>query len=664
MWADNETDVDLLGFDYLVDNLFVALTEPRLLPVTVGLLGDWGSGKSSLMRITRQELLDEGPSLEAPRYLCVEFSPWQYEDFDDVKVALMTAVLDKISERVGGDEVEQDKVARLRRFVQGLGRWARRVGRVGVATGQVAGPVVVQVLNRDIDPQVLEIAKAGMTAVATEAGKLLEDPKPEPLTPSGDENVITDAGRFRAEFAALVQTLSDVDAVVVFIDDLDRCLPDTVVDTFEVIRLFLNTPKTAYVLAVNQAVVEAAIDYRFRQMSQPDEVGIGARYLEKMLQLKVGIPSLSAPEADTYVNLLLAELRLDEDTFATVMEATRARREAGNLHVAFNLGIAGEILGDVPAELAADLEWADSISDILGSGLRGNPRQLKRFLNDMLLRHRSAKRRKIDLQRPVLAKLMALEEQHIGDYQTLFNWYLAAPGPIGQLADAEAHVRAAPAEQDTDTSRSDADGETPRPSAGKTRIPTTDTAPDPAPELPSEVTAWAEQEHIRKWLLLGPELGSTDLGRYFTYSRDKLSAGIAVSRLLPHLQELLNKIQSTSPAVQRSACTKVGSLPDGERTQLVEALLEMLARRPKALFVAVLELANRVPATVAPVCDALLRLPPGVVPVHEVPKVFRRIPADEPKLAELRQRWENSGLNALETAVRESVKLAARNRKR
>ncbi len=57
MWADNETDVDLLGFDFLVDTLLVALTEPRLLPLTAGLLGDWGSGKSSLLRITRKELI-------------------------------------------------------------------------------------------------------------------------------------------------------------------------------------------------------------------------------------------------------------------------------------------------------------------------------------------------------------------------------------------------------------------------------------------------------------------------------------------------------------------------------------------------------------------------------------------------------------------------------
>jgi len=129
MWADNETEVDLLGFDFLVDTLFVALTEPRLLPLTVGLLGDWGSGKSSLMRITRQELLKIREDDESPSpYLCVEFSPWQYEDYDDVKVALMTTVLDTVGTRVGGDQQEQ--VSRLRRFAQRWG-WARRAASGG-----------------------------------------------------------------------------------------------------------------------------------------------------------------------------------------------------------------------------------------------------------------------------------------------------------------------------------------------------------------------------------------------------------------------------------------------------------------------------------------------------------------------------------------------------
>jgi hypothetical protein len=94
VWADNETTVDLLGFDYLVDSLEVVLTQPRLLPVTVGVLGDWGSGKTSLLQMVAERL---GAS---PGYVVVSFSPWRYQAYEDVKAALMDAVLTKVDERV------------------------------------------------------------------------------------------------------------------------------------------------------------------------------------------------------------------------------------------------------------------------------------------------------------------------------------------------------------------------------------------------------------------------------------------------------------------------------------------------------------------------------------------------------------------------------------
>jgi hypothetical protein len=677
VWADNETDVDLLGFDFIVDALVVALTEPRLLPLTVGVLGDWGSGKSSLMKIVRQELEAEDDTDESKprdesklRYVCVEFSPWHYEDYDDVKVALMSAVLDRLEAEIKPEEREQ--VSKLRQFTEGLRRRSRWVGR---AASKALGPgavFAVQALDSDsaLDPATRGLVQGTAAAVGAEGERLFAEPPPTPGRPPAEAagDPVAEVGSFRAQFGKLVAGLDEVAAIVVFIDDLDRCLPETVVDTFEAIRLFLNTDKTAYVVAANQQVVETAIDSRYPELRREGGTGIGADYLEKMLQLKVVIPALSVPEAETYMNLLLAELRLDDAAFEQVRTEVRKWRAENNLMVAFNLGVAGDILGDdVPAELVRDLEWAATVGPALGAGGRGNPRQLKRFLNNLLLKVRSAARRGVELDPKVLAKLLVLEDQHVGDFQRLFDWQLTAAGPIPELAAAEAALQPGSPIEVSEAQGGQADGgQADAEPAGREAAPARGRRPTgtgkaeatagsrtkrraTGPALHDEVAAWAAKPHVRAWLALPPGLGEVDLRPYFTYSRDKLSLGVVISRLPPHLQELLVQAESEVDRVRRAALERVKELDEAERELVVSGLLERLTRNPAGpAFAAAAELAERVPETVAAVCEAMMKIPPAAVPAQRAPTVVRRLPTGHPAVEGLLDRWQNSGVAALE----------------
>jgi hypothetical protein len=673
VWADNETDIDLLGFDFLVDALVVALTEPRLLPLTVGVLGDWGSGKSSLMRIVRQELETIGgpDDPDRRRYVCVRFSPWQYEDYDDVKVALMSAVLDRLQPEI--EPEEQDRVSGLRQFVRGLRRRTRWLGRAAIKTVPAGTAVAAHTLDPTMDATTRGLVQAGAAAVAAEADRLFAEPPAAKDGPpaAGAGDPVEEVGTFRTEFEDLVAKLDRVAAIVVFIDDLDRCLPETVVDTFEAIRLFLNTPKTAYVVAANQQVVESAIDSRYPELRRQDGTGVGADYLEKMLQLKVAIPTLSVPEAETYMNLLLAELRLDDEPFKKVRAEVRRRRAENSLMVAFNLGVAGDILGDVPPDLARDLERAARIAPVLGAGLRGNPRQLKRFLNNLLLKERSAARRGVDLDLEVLAKLMVLEDQHVGDFQRLFDWQLTAAGSIPELAAAEAAVQPGPRSEGLDVDGEQAAAEPaglargPRPAAGASNAGAAAGSSRKrrasGPALPDEVAAWAAKPHVRAWLALPPRLGGVDLRPYFTYSRDKLSLGVVISRLPPHLQELVVQAESEVDRVRRATLDRVAELEEAERELVVSGLLERLIRHPAGpAFAAAAELAERVPETAAAVCEAMIKIPPAAVPPERVLTVVRRLPTGHPAVEGLLDRWQASGVAGLEQVAATARQAAAR----
>jgi predicted KAP-like P-loop ATPase len=124
MWSDNETTVDLLGFDYLVDSLEILLSQPNLLPVTVGVLGDWGSGKSSLLYMADERLSSSG------EYVTVLFSPWRYQGYEDVKAALMSAVLAEVGRHIPQDDTEKTKLLqKLRRSVTRLVRFPLAAGK-------------------------------------------------------------------------------------------------------------------------------------------------------------------------------------------------------------------------------------------------------------------------------------------------------------------------------------------------------------------------------------------------------------------------------------------------------------------------------------------------------------------------------------------------------
>jgi energy-coupling factor transporter ATP-binding protein EcfA2 len=606
MWPDNETNVDLLGFDYIVDSLEIILTQPRLLPLTVGVLGDWGSGKSSLLQMVAARLEPTN------QFVIVNFSPWRYEAYEDVKSALMEAVLAGVGKQVPPDGDSQswlqglwDRLGRMRRASAAMARVVVPAGTAFVAAHEGLPPELAAATGQAV--------VAGAEAFAGGAPAEADVAKPSVVYES--------VADFRAEFEHLVESLTGIKAVVVLIDDLDRCLDDTVIEVFEAIRLFLQVSCTAFVIAANREIVQAAIERRY-PATHDGGSAVGKDYLEKILQVEVAVPPLSEPEAETYLNLLFAELRLGEEQMTQIRAEATRRRSQGQFAVAMNYGIANGVLGSVEPVLEADFAIANRVAPILSRGLRGNPRQLKRFLNTLLLRLQTANRRSVELDPGILAKLMVLEQLDARSFRQLFLWQLQQDGAPAELSIAEAEAAGGNSQFDTS----------------------------------EEFKTWMASATVPKWLALEPRLAGVPLGEYFFFSRDRLSAASPAVRLSANQQALLSKLQLDVRAQRRGAVDDAARLPVEEFTPLYEALLERAARNPGSLAVtSAIELAEKQPASWPALAAMLKNLPPGNVP-SALPLRVASVGAGRPEVTEVLDQWGRSRNAALVKAVAEAKK--------
>jgi hypothetical protein len=114
LWDDTPSAVDLLGFDAVVAPVLAAVEAPDLDPLTLGIHGPWGGGKSTILGLLEAELRDEA-------HVVVATTPWEYDDHTDVKGTLIAQVLGELEARFGENGSIKDKISDLLKRIS----WSR-----------------------------------------------------------------------------------------------------------------------------------------------------------------------------------------------------------------------------------------------------------------------------------------------------------------------------------------------------------------------------------------------------------------------------------------------------------------------------------------------------------------------------------------------------------
>lgn len=425
---------------------------------------------------------------------------------------------------------------------------ARKAGAYGVtlATG-VPHPETI----KDLGAAARSLLGKGAQDMSAEAVAALVEGSDAFLSEVAEDSAPEQMHAFREEFAKLLED-AEVDRLIVLVDDLDRCLPDTAIETLEAIRLFLFVPRAAFVIAADEGMIEYAVRQHFPDLPVASGPATYARnYLEKLIQVPFRLPSLGYAETRIYVTLLLVLNDCGEasDAFRKLTEVAREILRRPWKGPGLDRKAVEKALGTVPTEVERAMELAGRIAPVLADGARGNPRQIKRFINTMMLRLAIAEERgfRDELNISVLAKIM-LAERFAPELYDAMARGSASTGASEELAALEASVT----DPQPDLETKSADGQ-------KEESPEKISLPD-----------WPNLEWAKQWATIDPPLAENDLRPYVFVTRDRRNFFGAVTSL-GELDELISKLQG-SPLQVKQAAAEVARLQSIEAEQVFDAL--------------------------------------------------------------------------------------------
>ena len=292
---------DKFGFSPYAAILAKSIRDTNNLPFCIGIFAEWGSGKSSLMNMIRDDLK------RTNKIKTVWFNPWKYDRKEDLWNALIQSILFHIIEESNNNDLS-DKAKELAKSTAWL------LLKKGIST------LSSGILSEDNIEKITQ--------------KLVKQ----------DELHYRHINNFEEDFSKVVDEYTGNGKLVVFIDDLDRCLPENAITVLESLKLFIGDARCVFVLGMDHLVVEQGLEIRFSEKIKMS----GRDYLDKIVQVPFFLPPVP---------------------FKKLRNAL---------------------------EVSKTVDYDSRIWKLIEHGLEGNPRKSKRFVNSSYLLNQIIKNRDID----------------------------------------------------------------------------------------------------------------------------------------------------------------------------------------------------------------------------------------------------------------------------
>lgn len=245
--------MDKFGYASLSKKILDDVLLKMELPNCFGLYGNWGSGKSTMIHYIKSHL--GGKQKKYQGIKTVYFEPWKYE-YSNHK-DLLLALLQGIKKSLGISDSNST--------------WKRLI----------------------VDALVIASGIARFASTNNSISSVSEDfSAAEKIVFDEYEAWVNKVEGFKTVFETTIREgLGDNTKLIVFIDDLDRCLPDNAVKLLEGIKNFLSVENTLFVVAIDKRVVSEMIEKKYGLYK-----GYGDEYIMKIVHYYYELPAINLKE--------------------------------------------------------------------------------------------------------------------------------------------------------------------------------------------------------------------------------------------------------------------------------------------------------------------------------------------------------------------------------
>ena len=416
--SDLPSAEDVLGFAPLVRGLDSLLNDPRTrLPLAIAVTAPWGAGKSSVMLQLRELLARRARTASPGRsWRIVSFAAWKYERSERLWAALGKAIYDQPQAGMGPLERVRFRV-RLERERRGALRFALAVLTPTVAAiVALVGAVSADLVHPAGGAAPTAGALAGLAGFATGAARywgVASSPFKRAIDRHAGRPKYQEQLGFTTEAEQDIATLMHVlaprasDAIAIFVDDLDRCSSQHIVEAVESMNQIFNADhdrSCVFVLGVDREVVVAGIDVFYRdtvdylqRAGSGLAVDFGFEFLSKLVQLSVAVPRPTPGAMRNLLDYITGDVAPSASpTTQEVAEAAEKIRSESSS--SWDLAALTDAAARVAEKSAGTAAAAEAARQLRAASIRDspavaaaerevlpylprNPRQLKRFDN-------------------------------------------------------------------------------------------------------------------------------------------------------------------------------------------------------------------------------------------------------------------------------------------